>query len=139
MRPHTSFGVYDGATNRSAFGSFYPSSYPSNNLFVNTAKAFHDKYAVNGIKMIQGETGLGYSGGYSDRMNWLKQLTSEETQKALPNYIGCNWFNYQKGGKSQAFYHPLRSETDSGRVLPPIEQVRSEFSRPSVQLSTTDC
>lgn len=73
---------------------YYPMSASEN--FVERAKPFHDKYAVNGIKMVQGETGLHYTGSNDERMQWVKSLSSQETQKALPNYLGFAWFNYDK-------------------------------------------
>ena len=71
----------------------YPNS--ASESFVDRAKKFHDTYAVNGRIMVQGETGLHYSGSVDERVQWLKQLISPETQKALPNYLGAMWFNYK--------------------------------------------
>jgi len=73
---------------------FYPKSLKTGNEFVNTMKAFHDKYAVNGRKFAIGETGLGYAGSPEDRLSWLKQITSCKAQ--LPQMISAAWFNYQK-------------------------------------------
>lgn len=34
-----------------------------------------------------GETGLGFAGSIEDRVNWMKQITSQETKNALPNLV----------------------------------------------------
>merc|ERR1711920_894853 len=73
---------------------WYPNS--ASESFVDKAKPFHDKYAVNGIKFFQGETGLHYTGSDSEKMQWVKSLSSAETQEAMPNYLGWAWFNYDK-------------------------------------------
>jgi len=74
---------------------FYPKSLKKGNEFVNTMKAFHDRYAVNGRKFAIGETGLGFAGSPQDRLSWLKQIMSCKSQ--LPQMIAAAWFNFEKG------------------------------------------
>lgn len=52
-------------------------------------KPLYDKYCQDGkILFAIGETGNGWEGPIEDRLGWLDQCTSEETAKAMPNYIG---------------------------------------------------
>jgi hypothetical protein len=71
---------------------WYPTS--ASQSFLEKAKPFHDKYAVNGIKFFQGETGLHYTGSDSEKMQWVKSMSSTETQNALPNYLGVSFLSF---------------------------------------------
>jgi hypothetical protein len=68
---------------------WYPNE--ASTSFVDRAKPFHDKYATDGRIMCQGETGLHYTGTYEERMQWVKSLSSQETQSAMPSYVGWMW------------------------------------------------
>ncbi|KNE99639.1 hypothetical protein PSTT_12754 [Puccinia striiformis] len=74
---------------------FYPKSLSTGKEFINTMKAFHDQYAVDGRKFAIGETGLGYAGTPADRLSWLSQVTSASSE--MKNYVSAAWFNYNKG------------------------------------------
>ncbi|CAH7687267.1 glycoside hydrolase superfamily [Phakopsora pachyrhizi] len=73
---------------------YYPKALSTGSEFIDTMKKFHDTYAVQGRMFAIGETGLGYAGSDSDKMSWLKQLTSAKV--SLPKMIAFSWFNYQK-------------------------------------------
>ncbi|KNZ53046.1 uncharacterized protein VP01_335g5 [Puccinia sorghi] len=73
---------------------YYPKSLSTGTEFVDTMKAFHDLYAVDGRMFAIGETGLGYAGSPADRFSWLSQITSARAQ--MKNYIASSWFNYNK-------------------------------------------
>jgi len=119
-----------------AYKKYYPKSgrvdlvgfdfYPKNSgdmKFLEHAKAFHDEFTTDSIQMIQGETGLQYHASDEDKMEWVRQLSCKETQDALPNYIGWQWFNYQKyeNGKDLNFkiVEPKSGPSDgiNGRFL----------------------
>ena len=72
--------------------------YPNNpsDSFVERAKPFHDRYAKGDIKMIQGETGLHYTGSNEEKMQWVRSLSSSDAQSQMPNYLGWMHFNYDK-------------------------------------------
>lgn len=74
---------------------YYPSKAGS---FVSTMQAFHDKYTSDTVKFAIGETGLSQTATMADRLAYVKEITSEDTMKALPNFVGASWFNYLKGG-----------------------------------------
>ena len=46
--------------------------------------------------MIQGETGLHYTGSNEEKMQWVRSLSSSEAQSSMPNYLGWMHFNYDK-------------------------------------------
>lgn len=54
--------------------------------------ASSDKYTSDSVKFAIGETGLSKTVDIGSRLAYVAELTSDETMKALPNYIGCTWF-----------------------------------------------
>lgn len=85
-------------------------------MFAQELQAFHDLYskffsihltqsfclfvlllASDTVKMAQGETGLGADASISDRLAWLKEITSTNTANKMKNMIAVSWFNYVKG------------------------------------------
>ncbi|GAA6061496.1 hypothetical protein JCM10212_000200 [Sporobolomyces blumeae] len=65
--------------------------------FVDHMAPLYDKYCKDGkILFAIGETGNGWEAPIEDRLKWLDELTSEETAKAMPYYVGITWFNYDK-------------------------------------------
>lgn len=68
---------------------------------------FHDTYAVNGVKFAIGETGWGKSADISTRLAYVDELTSDATKAALPNYVGCAWFNVSLAANSGSPAHVL--------------------------------
>lgn len=77
---------------------FYPKDLSSAN-FVSTMKPFHDRFATNGKIFAIGETGLGFSGGMNERMQWFQQIMSQNTKTQMPKFTNMNWFNYQSEWK----------------------------------------
>ncbi|KAK4056092.1 hypothetical protein OIO90_002823 [Microbotryomycetes sp. JL221] len=78
---------------------YYPRS--KSERFVDHIKPFHDKYCKDGkIKFVLGETGVWWDAPIEEKFAWMDEMTSKETAKAVPNYIGTMWFNYDK---EQAF------------------------------------
>ncbi|GAA5970392.1 hypothetical protein JCM11641_001691 [Rhodosporidiobolus odoratus] len=74
---------------------YYPRS--SSESFVDHMQPLYDKYCSDGsIKFAMGETGTMWVASIDERLAWLDQLTSEETAKAMPHYVGISWFNYDK-------------------------------------------
>merc|ERR1711939_593158 len=73
---------------------WYPQS--ATESFVDRAKPFYDKFAKGDIVMVQGETGLHYTGSTEEKMSWVKSLSSPEAKQQMPNYLGWMWFNYDK-------------------------------------------
>jgi len=73
---------------------YYPSQ---SGTFVNVMKSFHDKYTSDTVKFAIGETGWGQSTDINTRLAYVKEITSDETLSALPNFIGATWFNFMKG------------------------------------------
>lgn len=69
---------------------YYPSS---TGTFVSRMQNFHDTYATGGIKFAIGETGWGKSADISTRLQYVDELTSDQTKAALPQYVGAAWFN----------------------------------------------
>lgn len=54
----------------------------------------YDKWCKDGsIKFAMGETGTMWVATVEERLAWLDELTSEETAKAMPHYVGITWFN----------------------------------------------
>lgn len=92
----------------SAYAKFWPGAdyvdvvgidyYPSSaGTFVDKMQNFHDTYAVDGVKFAIGETGWGKSADIATRLSYVEELTSDATKAALPNYVGCAWFNVSSG------------------------------------------
>ncbi|TNY22278.1 hypothetical protein DMC30DRAFT_445440 [Rhodotorula diobovata] len=85
---------------------FYPRS-PSSpssarSSFLGNVQEMYDKWCKDGsIKFAMGETGTMWVATVEERLAWLDELTSEETAKAMPHYVGITWFNYDK---EQNFY-----------------------------------
>lgn len=73
---------------------WYPND-PYKESFYERAKKFHDRYTRDGAVMVQGETGLHYSGTDEEKMQWVKSLSDEKAQ-SLEKYMGWMWFNYDK-------------------------------------------
>ncbi|POW20320.1 hypothetical protein PSHT_03672 [Puccinia striiformis] len=69
---------------------FYPKSLSTGKEFINTMKAFHDQYAVDGRKFAMVKLGTP-----ADRLSWLSQVTSASSE--MKNYVSAAWFNYNKG------------------------------------------
>jgi Glycosyl hydrolase family 26 len=59
-------------------------------------RQFHDRYALGNNKPFAlGETGV--RGSDADfKIWWLSQLVDPSAKKALPNYIACSWFEFDK-------------------------------------------
>ncbi|MBW0473277.1 hypothetical protein O181_012992 [Austropuccinia psidii MF-1] len=72
---------------------FYPKKLTGND-FLDTMKAFHDKYAVNGRKFAIGETGLGWAGTAEDKLDWFEQICKAKAN--MPEFLSMAWFNYDK-------------------------------------------
>jgi len=72
---------------------YYPSKAGS---FVSTMQTFHDAHPD--VKFAIGETGLSQTASMEARLAYVEEITSEATMQALPNFIGCTWFNFLKGG-----------------------------------------
>lgn len=72
---------------------FYPKKLTGSD-FIDTMKAFHDKYAVDGRMFAIGETGLGYSGSIDDKFKWLSEIAAAKT--SMPQFITMSWFNFRK-------------------------------------------
>ncbi|KAM0787080.1 hypothetical protein ACM66B_006338 [Microbotryomycetes sp. NB124-2] len=71
--------------------------------FLPHVKPLYDKYCKSGeIKFCIGETGVWWNGGGSieEKFAWMDEMTSDEVVKAMPNFVGIMWFNYDK---EQAF------------------------------------
>ncbi|KAK4049716.1 hypothetical protein OIV83_003991 [Microbotryomycetes sp. JL201] len=96
---------------------FYPRS--KTDSFLERVKPLYDKYCSDGkIKFAMGETGTDWAPEtIEDKFAWMDQMTSEETAKAMPHYVGSEsklihaarkrvtrllakleaaWFNYDK-------------------------------------------
>lgn len=73
---------------------WYPND-PYKESFYERAKPFHDRYTKDGAIMVQGETGLHYTGSDEEKMQWVKSLSDDKAQ-SLSNYMGWMWFNYDK-------------------------------------------
>ncbi|GAA5912048.1 hypothetical protein JCM8208_006468 [Rhodotorula glutinis] len=79
---------------------YYPRS--TSETFLDHVQAMYDKWCADGqIKFAMGETGTMWVASVEERLAWLDELTSEETAKAMPHYVGITWFNYDK---EQVFY-----------------------------------
>jgi len=76
---------------------YYPQSLGGSGSFVDTMKPFHDKYTSDTTRFAIGETGLGFSGSIQERVQWLSEIMSSATAKAMPNFVSVSWFNFQKG------------------------------------------
>jgi hypothetical protein len=76
---------------------YYPQSLGGSAGFVNIMKPFHDKYTSATVKFAIGETGLGFAGSAQERVQWLSEIMSPATAKAMPNFVSISWFNFQKG------------------------------------------
>eukprot|EP00918_Siedleckia_nematoides_P006502 GHVU01014159.1.p1 GENE.GHVU01014159.1~~GHVU01014159.1.p1 ORF type:complete len:440 (+),score=36.12 GHVU01014159.1:333-1652(+) len=72
---------------------YYPKQLTGSD-FINTMKAFHDQYAVDGRMFAIGETGLGWSGSIDDRFKWLAEITAAKS--SMPQFLSMSWFNYRK-------------------------------------------
>ncbi|TKA51435.1 hypothetical protein B0A53_05348 [Rhodotorula sp. CCFEE 5036] len=65
--------------------------------FLEHVQPLYDKYCKDGSTLFaMGETGTGWEATIEERIAWLDQLTSAETAKAMPHYVGIAWFNYDK-------------------------------------------
>lgn len=60
-------------------------------------------------------------------MQWVKSLSSKETQDAMPNYLGWAWFNYDKyeNGR-QVDFKIVKPSQGTGSGI--NSQIRSYFS-----------
>ncbi|BGP44038.1 hypothetical protein JCM10449v2_008095 [Rhodotorula kratochvilovae] len=88
---------------------YYPRS--ASEKFLDHVQEMYDKWCADGsIKFAMGETGTMWVASVEERLAWLDQLTSEETAKAMPNYVGITWFNYDK---EQVFYLYDESKSDT--------------------------
>lgn len=60
-------------------------------------------------------------------MQWVKSLSSQETQDAMPNYLGFAWFNYDKfeNGRQVDFKIVKPNQGASSGIN---SQIRSYFS-----------
>ncbi|GAA5872753.1 hypothetical protein JCM3774_005051 [Rhodotorula dairenensis] len=74
---------------------YYPRS--ASESFLDHVQPLYNKYCKSGLtKFAMGETGTGWEASIKERLAWLDQLTSAETAKAMPHYVGIAWFNYDK-------------------------------------------
>lgn len=81
---------------------YYPSS--SSDLsdgFLTAMQPFHDKYASSSRQFAIGETGLGWSGSASQKVDWLKSITAAKS--SMTHLTSVAWFNYQKGESRSSF------------------------------------
>ncbi|GAA5909575.1 hypothetical protein JCM6882_003459 [Rhodosporidiobolus microsporus] len=84
---------------RSTIDYFGIDYYPRNagESFVDTLKEVYDEFCADGkIKFAMGETGTMWVATIDERLAWMDELTSAETAKAFPHYVGIAWFNYNK-------------------------------------------
>lgn len=56
-------------------------------------QSLHDYAANKGAKFAIGETGLSQTSDINARLAYVKEITSSATLSAMPNFIGCTWFN----------------------------------------------
>ena len=79
----------------------------------NITRPFHDMYALGHNKPFAlGETGV--RGSNTDfKIWWLNQLVSSDTKKALPNYIACSWFEFDKTVNEDGWDFRLMAANDS--------------------------
>ncbi|GJN94705.1 hypothetical protein Rhopal_007796-T1 [Rhodotorula paludigena] len=82
---------------------FYPRG--PDEKFLPSVQEMYDKWCADGsTKFAMGETGVMYQNvPMEQRLHWLDELTSEETAKAMPHYVGVSWFNYDKETKFHLF------------------------------------
>ncbi|GAA6057184.1 hypothetical protein JCM3770_004366, partial [Rhodotorula araucariae] len=91
---------------------YYPHS--SSERFLDHVEEMYNKWCTDGsIKFAMGETGTMWDASIEERLAWLDQLTSEEAAKAMPNYVGITWFNYNK---EQVFYLYDESKEDTNKA-----------------------
>ncbi|SNX84552.1 uncharacterized protein MEPE_03261 [Melanopsichium pennsylvanicum] len=75
---------------------FYPAS---NDLatagnYIQTVKPFHDKYSSSSVPFVIAEAGThALDANITDRIAWLKTLTSDQVKTALPNLESVTWYN----------------------------------------------
>jgi len=72
---------------------YYPGE--GNEDFLGVMQGFHDQYASSSTLFAIGETGLGYAGAASARVNWLQQIT--QAKSSMQYLTSVSWFNYYKG------------------------------------------
>lgn len=67
--------------------------------FLDAMQPFYDygKSLNKNIQFAIGETGLGSGDDINSRLQWLGSIMSAETKKAMPDFVSCTWFNYNKG------------------------------------------
>lgn len=119
--------------NDSAYAKYWPGAdyvdvvgidyYPSSTgTFVSKMQNFHDTYAVDGVKFAIGETGLGKSADIATRLAYVEELTSDSTKSALPNYVGCSWFNVSLAMHSYRAYtnHPFMTVLQRSEQFTPF-------------------
>lgn len=74
----------------------YPTSEESTanpRMFDRCYKSFYDTYSgPYGLPFAIGETGA----GNGRKLDWLKQLVSQETHTKYPNYVSMSWFEFDK-------------------------------------------
>lgn len=76
---------------------FYPNQGSDlDSAFTTAMQGFHDKYCSDsGPIFAIGETGLGYAGSASDKVQWINAIA--QSKSSMPYMTGVSWFNYEKG------------------------------------------